>query len=172
LHHSFSSLEGAYLNFTDEAFGSSLYSVCLLDFCNLLVASLVIPTWTLDINMLAPITRMPLDLFHLLVGACLGLFISCAPSHHSGRSHWAFSPVRDVEWHHRLVGRLLHASRGGSSGHLLWCAARWGAPASTSSLVEEVAGCIGACSMMGGSNGFELPIALGSTSEAALQFFH
>ena len=55
-----------------------------------------------------------------------------------------------------------------SSGALLG----GGALASTSSQVGVVTGCAGACSMTGGSDGFELPIAPGSTSEATLQFFH
>jgi len=51
-----------------------------------------------------------------------------------------------------------------SSGALLG----GGAPMSTSSLVGEVAGSAGIGSSAGVSDGFELPTALGSTSEAAL----
>jgi len=44
-----------------------LHPVYLLDFSNLLVASLVVPTLAPDIDMPVPIARMPLDLFDLLI---------------------------------------------------------------------------------------------------------
>jgi hypothetical protein len=62
--------------------GGLFYSLRLLDLRDLLVAGLVIPTLTPDINMLAPVVRMPLDLLHLLLRAILGLLALCAPSHH------------------------------------------------------------------------------------------
>ena len=52
-----------------------------------------------------------------------------------------------------------------SSGALLG----GGAPVGTSSLVVEVAGCVGASSMVGCSDGLEPPTVLGSTFEATLQ---
>ena len=54
-----------------------------------------------------------------------------------------------------------------SSGALLG----GGAPVSTSSLVGEVVGCAGIGSSVGVSDGFVLPIALGSTPKATLQIF-
>jgi len=67
-------------------------------------------------------------------------------------------------------GSSLHAGDGAlacSSGALLG----GGASVSTSSLVREVTGCAGTGSSVSVSDGFELPVVLGSTSEAALQNF-
>jgi len=57
----------------DKALGGPFHSLRLFDFGDLLVASPVVPTLTPDINMLAPIMGMPLDLLHFVVGARLGL---------------------------------------------------------------------------------------------------
>jgi hypothetical protein len=63
----FLSLAGTYLHFTDEVFGGSFHPVYLLDLSDLLMVIPVVSTLAPDINMLAPVTRIPLDLFHLLV---------------------------------------------------------------------------------------------------------
>ena len=60
-------------------------------------------------------------------------------------------------------------SRGGSSDPLFCHTARWGVTAGISSLIGEAVGCVGACSMVACSDGLELPIVIGSTSEVALQ---
>ena len=63
----FLSFAGAYLNFTNEAFGSLLHPLYLLHLINFFMASPVVSTLAPDINMLAPVTRVPLDLLHLVV---------------------------------------------------------------------------------------------------------
>ena len=79
----FQSCEVAYLNFVDKPLGGPLQSLRLFDFGDLLVASPVVSTLTPDINMLAPIMGVPLDLLHFIVGACLGLLAQGAPPNHS-----------------------------------------------------------------------------------------
>jgi len=59
--------EISYLNLVDEALGSALHSLRLLDLGDLLKAGLVVPTLAPYIDVLVTIVGVPLDLYHLIV---------------------------------------------------------------------------------------------------------
>ena len=189
--------EITYLNLVDEALGSALHSLRLLDLGDLLMAGLVVLTMVPYIDVLATIVGAPLDLFHFIVGGRLSFLALCATPNHDRGHHRTITMVRSTLLRGSLYGRLLHRSRGWSPVLIFPHTARWGSPCSF------ITPCRGArvglfwgrvlgdplhrrdsngpchgllwavcpmvvCSSVTGSVGPEPKIALGSTSEVAL----
>ena len=87
-----------YLDFINEPLGSTLYPCRLLGLGELFMADEVVPTLAPHENVLATIMGAPLDLFHLVVGGCLGLpAFRATPSRGHGY-YWTLTPARGILW--------------------------------------------------------------------------
>ena len=127
--------EITYLNLVDEALGSALHSLRLLDLGDLLMAGLVVLTMVPYIDVLATIVGAPLDLFHFIVGGRLSFLALCATPNHDRGHHRTITMVRSTLLRGSLYGRLLHRSRGWSPVLLFPHTARCVVPAVSSPLV-------------------------------------
>jgi hypothetical protein len=126
--------EITYLNLVDEALGSALHSLRLLDLGDLLMAGLVVLTMVPYIDVLATIVGAPLDLFHFIVGDRLSLLALCATPNHGRGYHRTLTMVRSTLLRGSLYRSrrwspiLLHRSRGWSLVLLFPHTARRGSP--------------------------------------------
>jgi hypothetical protein len=88
--------ETTYLNLTDEALGTALYPLCLLDLGDLLIADPVVPMLVPYVDVLATIVGMPLDLLHFIVGGRRSFLASCTTPNHGNGYHWTLTSVRSA----------------------------------------------------------------------------
>ena len=90
--------ETTYLNLTDEALGTALYPLCLLDLGDLLIADPVVPMLVPYVDVLATIVGMPLDLLHLIIRGRLALGAPPATPSHSIGYHRTLTSARGALW--------------------------------------------------------------------------